>query len=59
MPTRALTRGVSPALARCELTFLDREPIDVARAVAQHRAYADALAGLGLDVLGQIGRAHV
>jgi len=52
MPTRALTRGVSPALARCELTFLDREPIDVARAVAQHRAYADALAGLGLDVLG-------
>ena len=51
MPIRALTRDVSPALARCELTFMPREPIDVARASEQHRAYGDALAGLGLDVV--------
>jgi len=51
MPTRALTQDVSPALARCELTFLEREPIDAARASAQHRAYGDALAALGLDVV--------
>jgi dimethylargininase len=48
---RALTRDVSPALADCELSFLDREPIDVPRAVAQHQAYCDALSSLGLDVV--------
>ena len=48
---RALTREVSPALADCELTFLDREPIDVGRAAAQHDAYCAALASLGLEVL--------
>ena len=46
-----LTRDVSPTLGRCELTFLDREPIDVGRAIGQHRAYGDALASLGLDVV--------
>ena len=50
MRLRALTRGVSPALAQCELTFMERAPIDLARAEAQHAAYCDALAGLGLDV---------
>jgi dimethylargininase len=48
---RALTREVSPAFADCELTFIDREPIDVARAAAQHDAYCAALASLGLDVV--------
>src|SRR6188508_860303 len=51
MPIRGLTRDVSPALARCELTFLEREPIDVTRASEQHRAYCEALAGLGLEVV--------
>ena len=51
MPLRALTRDVSPSLARCELTFMDREPIDLERAVEQHRAYCDTLAALGLDVV--------
>jgi dimethylargininase len=51
MVLRALTREVSPALADCELTFLDREPIDVGRAAAQHDAYCAALAWLGLDVV--------
>ena len=47
----ALTREVSPSLARCELTHLAREPIDVARAVAQHAAYEAALAGLGCTLV--------
>lgn len=46
----ALTRPVSPALARCELTHLERQPIDLARAVAQHAAYEQALAELGCEV---------
>ena len=49
--TTAIVRGVSPSLARCELTYLEREPIDVPRAVAQHAAYADLLRALGLDVV--------
>jgi dimethylargininase len=51
MALRALTREVSPALADCELTFLDRQPIDAGRAAAQHDAYCAALAALGLDVV--------
>jgi dimethylargininase len=47
----ALTRGVSPSLSRCELTHLPRVPIDAARAAAQHRAYRDALAAAGCEVL--------
>ena len=31
-PLLALTRAVPPAIVRCELTHLAREPIDVARA---------------------------
>ena len=51
MLLRALTREVSPALADCELTFLEREPIDVRRAAAQHDAYCAALLSLGLEVV--------
>ena len=47
---RAITREVSPAIADCELEFLDRQPIDVALAIEQHRQYRDALADLGVQV---------
>lgn len=47
----AITRAVSPALNRCELTFLERQEIDVPKAIAQHRAYRDCLLELGLAVL--------
>ncbi len=47
---RALTREVSPAIANCELEFLDRQPIDVALAVEQHRQYQQCLAELGAHV---------
>jgi len=47
----AITREVSPAIGRCELTHLPRTPIDVARAQEQHRAYCRTLAALGCEVL--------
>lgn len=43
----AMTREVSPAVGECELTHLAREPIDVTRAVRQHRQYENLLAELG------------
>jgi dimethylargininase len=51
--TRAITRAVGASLGNCALTFLDREPIDVARAEAQHAAYNEALrrAGAVVEVL--------
>ena len=47
----AITRAVSPALANCELSFIERTPIDMKRARAQHRAYEDALASLGARII--------
>jgi dimethylargininase len=43
----ALTREISPAIVRCELTHLTRVPIDLERAQAQHAAYERALGALG------------
>jgi dimethylargininase len=50
MAVIALTREVSPAIGRCELTHAPRVPIDAARARAQHRAYEDALMACGCAV---------
>src|SRR5437667_10863467 len=47
----AITRAVSPALADCELSFIERVPIDMEKARAQHRAYENALASLGARVI--------
>lgn len=47
---RAIVRPVSRSLAACELSFRDREPIDLAKAAAQHQAYAAALEAAGLTV---------
>ncbi len=46
----ALTREVSPAIARCELVHLERRPIDLALAQVQHRSYEAALRGAGCQV---------
>ncbi len=46
----AFTRAVPDRLAECELTHLARQPIDVARARAQHAAYGDALRACGCEV---------
>ena len=40
----AVTRKPSPRLSACELTHLPRQPIDFAKALAQHAAYQAALA---------------
>lgn len=47
----AITRQVSPAINRCELTHIAREPIDYERACAQHKQYEDALRSLGTDII--------
>jgi len=47
----AITRQVSPAINRCELTHIAREPIDHERACAQHNQYEDALRSLGMNVI--------
>ena len=47
----AITRAVSPAIVRCELSFIDRKPIDLARAQQQHQAYELLLAKLGAKVV--------
>jgi dimethylargininase len=46
-----ITRSPGPELAQCELTHLERQPIDFARASAQHRAYQIALRGAGIQVI--------
>jgi dimethylargininase len=47
----AITRGVSSAMANCELTFVTRAPIDLAKALEQHRAYEQVLEKFGADVI--------
>jgi len=47
----AVTRPVSSSLPRCEISFIQREPIDVALARRQHAAYETALAQAGARVV--------
>jgi dimethylargininase len=47
----AITRGVSPAIVNCELTFVARAPIHLARAVEQHRAYERVLENFGATII--------
>ena len=47
----ALTRDVSRTLADCELSYVDREPIDIERAQHQHETYRHALESCGCRVI--------
>ena len=47
---RAIAHTVGRSLARCELTFVARQPIDVAVAQRQHAAYCTLLRSLGVAV---------
>lgn len=47
----ALTHVVSPNINRCELSFLDRSPINYDRAVKQHENYCSLLRDCGLHVI--------
>jgi dimethylargininase len=47
----AITRTVSPAIVNCELSFIDRKPIDLTKAREQHHAYEKLLGKLGARVI--------
>jgi dimethylargininase len=51
MPLTAIVREVSSSINDCELSFHGRQPIDVAKAIAQHQAYRDCLAELGVRIV--------
>ena len=46
----ALVRAPADALARCELSYVERAPIDLALARQQHDAYVRVLAELGASI---------
>jgi len=48
---KAITRAVSPSMEACELSFLEREAIDIGRAREQHCAYEACLRELGVEVI--------
>jgi dimethylargininase len=47
----AITREVSPAMVNCELTFIERQPIKLAKAEEQHRDYQRLLEKCGARVI--------
>jgi dimethylargininase len=47
----AVTRAISPAMNRCELSYLDRVEIDIAKAEQQHRQYEECLRAMGAEVI--------
>lgn len=47
----AITREVSPRFNECEITHIERTPIDLNRARSQHHAYVNALKELGCKVI--------
>ncbi|HJU73983.1 MAG TPA: arginine deiminase family protein [Gemmatimonadaceae bacterium] len=47
----AVTRAISPSFANGERTHIDRQPIDLAAAHKEHRAYEDALRELGATIV--------
>lgn len=47
----AITRGVSPAIARCELTHIERCEIDLNTIRAQHDNYVESLRRVGCHVV--------
>jgi dimethylargininase len=49
--TTAITRHISPRFNECEITHIDRNPIDLNVARAQHQEYVKALAALGCQVI--------
>jgi dimethylargininase len=47
----AITRKISPAITRCELTHLERQPIDLEKADVQHKEYEQILRSIGVKVI--------
>jgi dimethylargininase len=55
----AITRSVSQSIDRCELTTIDRIPIDLKRAIAQHQKYEETLYSLGVKVVSLPEEPHL
>ena len=55
----AITRQVSPRFAECEITHIERTPIDLDRARAQHGGYVHALKSLGCEVIELPAEPHL
>jgi len=55
----AITRVVSPGIVHCELTFVARQPIDLAKAVQQHGAYQRLLENFGAHVISLPAELHL
>ncbi len=49
--TLAITRDISPRFNECELTHIDRTPINLDIARAQHHEYVSALASIGCQIV--------
>jgi dimethylargininase len=49
--TIAITRDVSPRFNECEITHIERTPINVEVARLQHHEYVQVLKGVGCDVI--------
>lgn len=49
--TVAITRDVSPRFNECEITHIERTPIDLKVAQAQHHEYVQALKKVGCEVI--------
>lgn len=47
----AITREVSRSINDCELTYHQKQEIDVGRAVEQHKAYESCLKRLGVEII--------
>src|SRR5580658_5554116 len=47
----AVTRKIRPAMNRCELSYLDRVEIEIAKPSDQHRQYEEGLRGMGAEVI--------
>ena len=47
----AITRAISPRFNECEITHIDRTPIDLEIANTQHTQYVNTLKQLGCDIL--------
>ncbi|MBS0260877.1 MAG: dimethylargininase [Planctomycetes bacterium] len=56
--TIALTRWPSPRMTECQLTYLDRAPLDLERVVTEHAGYCQALAECGARVTTLAGAAE-
>jgi dimethylargininase len=47
----AITRAVSSLMINCQLSFIERKPIDLVKARAEHHAYKSLLGELGAKVI--------